>query len=252
MRAWWLVAGAVGAALALSACGSGAQQWSGDAVVAEVGHVPITRTELAKWMSTLVRSDLSVHTSEAASSGLVAEPADPAACMRAVQAIAAPPPTAPTRAQLRRKCEELHGAIQQQALSRLIVFRWRMAEARRHGIVVSDGEVERRMSKARAERAREPGGFIGYLKREGQSLTQARSEARLELALARYGALLSRGSQSQAIAALFRHFVRAEPANRAATHCATGYAVVHECGNYAPQKPLVSPAVLIERVIAGE
>lgn len=156
---------AIVVALTLSACGSSDPQGS-SVTVASVGHSTITRGVLSHWMNTMVGGDYNESVGGTAPAGLVSDPPNYAACVRASEAAlhaAKNPVSIPTAQKLRGKCRQLYVAIKEQALGYLLSALWLAEEAAEGGYSVSSAEVQRELQGVKATQYPKPGQFASYL-----------------------------------------------------------------------------------------
>lgn len=247
---------ALGALLALGvvACGNGARAPGDPAAglpagaVARVGAVSITRATLAHEMATIFGGDYFEITQRVEPGGLVAEPANPRACIGELGRLAAAgiAPGGPlSTSQRTRLCAQLHEAIKRQALEALLADQWSIGVDGEQGVRVDHAQVERALGRIVAREFRTPAAFRAYLTEHRWSVVDEQLLVHMDLLAAAVGRRIAAPGGGRVQAAL----VRAAAAWTARTSCAPGY-VVARCRQFraGAQGSTPPPAALIERI----
>lgn len=131
-----------------------------DTVVARVGETPITRSSVDHWMRVLVAGDYHAELTKPAPDGLVSDPPDYGACVRAANGLV------PTRSPevTASLCRELYQAVKLQAVGLLADVLWHISDAREHGETLPTAvEVARTLERLRQRESQTPGQFARYL-----------------------------------------------------------------------------------------
>lgn len=144
----------LGAGGALLSCGG-----AGDPVVARVGESTIRRSSVDHWMKVLVAGDYHQEIVKPAPSGLVSDPPDYGACIRAANGIVRKRSSQVTAT----LCRDLYQAVKLQAVGFLTDALWHIEDAKEHGETATSNEVARRLRRQRQREWPAPGQFQRYL-----------------------------------------------------------------------------------------
>jgi hypothetical protein len=136
MRATIAVMAVLSVAVGLVACG-GDGGGAGNEVVAQVGATKITKSQLDRWMSTLLGGDFFELTEVTAPEHLVSEPPRIEACVASLKAFGIHLP----QAQLTSSCRQLYLQVREQAVSYLVRAAVSDEENAELGIKVSSREI---------------------------------------------------------------------------------------------------------------
>jgi hypothetical protein len=153
-------------------CGSGVLACGGadDAVVVRVGQGTITRFSVDHWMKVLIAGDYREKMGKPAPSGLVSDPPNYGACIRAANTLVPrhdPQATAVA-------CRELDQAARAQAVAFLADALWHKEDAREHGETATTTEISRRLQRIRKSEFPAPGEFQRYLGEVHRTLADER------------------------------------------------------------------------------
>jgi hypothetical protein len=252
-----LLLGVVAALLLVLTAGCGSSASIPGNAVAVVGNTPITRGELAHWMTDLVGEDYYAHIRAKAPLGLVAEPRNVVGCVRAAQQVVPTSSTGQpslTRAQVAGRCRELHEAIKQQALTLLISFARRDAEGVEEGIAPSKREVEEKFLHDEAVRFPKIGEFQAYIDENDTAPANELVELKEEIIANRQLAAFRK--QHSSLNWPEQLEARITAGNRkwkAQTSCRSGY-LVPECRQFKgpPASTVASPADILEGLAEGQ
>jgi hypothetical protein len=240
------------AVLGLLACGGN----ESSVVVARVDGTPITRETVSHWMSVIAAGDNLEHVGRPAPRRLVSDPPDYRACAVAIHSIGPAKDAKGERKQIKLQCHQLYQGIKEQTLSFLIQGTWTAKEDSELGVEVTGREVERRLSKTRAERFRTDAAFRAFLRNSGLTLSDERALIRRGLQAERLEARRRQGLSRRVKGreALERALLDAYAESRkkwsTRTHCSDGY-VVPECDGRQPAAATPSPAVVLEQIAAS-
>jgi hypothetical protein len=152
---WWLARVAVMGCLAggMLACGGGSE------TVVRVGHSAITRTEVDHWMKVLVAGDYRDELGKPAPVGLVSDPPNYTACIKAGSSLDRRRSTQTTAT----LCRQLYQAAKQQAVTFLTDALWRIEDAKEHGEAVTATEIARRFRRLQEQERPGAGAMQHYL-----------------------------------------------------------------------------------------
>lgn len=238
-------------AAGLVSCGGGSGM-SSDAV-AQVGSAAITKASLSHWMSTIIGGDFYEITHQVAPTGLVSDPPDYATCQAGLAKLASSLAQKPTVAQLKGKCEQLHQALKQQALSYLITAQVAIGQDAEQGLAVSAREAERYFKHLQATQFPKESELQTYLADRHWSLSDELFLVKRDLLSSKLRSKLEQkfgGAGSQE--ALINYVHDANKRWTEKTTCSPGY-VTEGCSEYTSAQAAVakanpSPAVLIEEL----
>lgn len=210
----------------------------------------ITRVEVNHWMSTLASQFyLNLSHGHVLPDGLVSDPPSYARCVSSLEATAAAAPEkipGVTGVVLLRKCRQMHRALKEQAMARLVRAQWIIGVAGEEGVKVSDAEVLATYRRASREQYPNP-------PEARQHLASAHTSVADELLLAKEELLANKmlekvhagGAQAQA------RFNQTQKRWIAKTSCHPGY-IVQYCSQFTtePAPTAASPpaTVLMEQV----
>lgn len=238
---------------ALAGCGGG----SSDSLVHLQGSsASISKATLDHWMRAKVGADFRASIGTKGPQGLVAEPADYSECAEAAKKIVPRSFTGKLKlsdAQIRRKCQELHQAVKEQALSSLIAEQWAAVEAAEAGVRISPAFLHKEYERYRAQTFPIEAELQRYLADRHWSISDVLFEVKRNL-LARglapkFQAEVAKAGGGEAGYAklTLEHY----HAHIAKTSCKAGY-VVPGCKEYRepPGGPL-APNVIIEAFAGG-
>jgi hypothetical protein len=249
-----LVAVSIGLSTAsLVACGSTARSGDPSGVVAQVGHVPITRTVVGHWISALAGGDyFELSGGHAAPAGLVSDPPNYKRCVTVLQSAKSGAPARsqrPTGAQLLRKCQQLYQALKTQAIAFLVDAQWAIASSRELGITATDAETRQVFEGTRRKLYGNDAALRRYLASRHLTLSDLLLQTRLNLLAQRTLQRLHSTGDRRAISAQFNE-TWARWTRR--TSC-NGGEIVEHCRQYrgGPTYPFSPPASVMIEQVAG-
>jgi hypothetical protein len=237
-------------ALALSSCGGGD---SSDSLTHIQGSsATITKPMLDHWMRTMVGGDFRSNVGTKGPVGLVSEPANYPACIRAAKTVI--PRSYKGRlkindAEISAKCHLLYKTVKAQALSFLLSVQWTVLEGEEQGIRISDAELHRHFRDFQREvygssLAKQHKYLMERHWNVADVLYQFKRNMLVSRILPKFKARVEKaggGDRTYARLALERY-----RGLIAKTSCKPGY-VVEGCKEYrAPAVPLPSPSVVLE------
>ena len=237
---------------ALGGCGGG----SSDSLVQLQGSsASISKSTLDHWMRAKVGADFRASIGTKGPQGLVSEPADYSECAAAARKIVRRSFTGKLKlsdAQIKRKCQELHQAVKEQALGSLIAMRWAEIEAARAGTHISPAFLHKEYERYRAHTFPIEAELQRYLAERHWSISDVLFEVKRNL-LARelapkFEAEARKAGDDGGFAKLG---LGQEHAHIAKTSCEAGY-VVPGCREYRePPGGPIAPNLVLEAFAAG-
>jgi hypothetical protein len=241
--AWFAI---VASAVTLASCG-GSGTPAG--TIAQVGDIPITKTELNHWMATIVGGDFYELTRVTAPKQLVSEPPNPTACVAKMKTVA----KVTTTTELSHRCQQLAQLLKKQALAYLIESDVEVGEDAEHGITVTNQEIQASFNEVRKAQLPTEAALREYLAQRDWSLSDELFLVKRNLLgsklLEKVKHELGAKATEPEIDAYYKR-LGAKWTDKSS--CNPGY-VVEGCKQYvAPKNPSpVSPAVAIDEIVGG-
>jgi hypothetical protein len=222
-------------------------------VVARVGTVPITKTQVSHWMATLAGVDYyELSGKQAVPEGLVSDPPHYGGCVTRLEAAAAASPrkiAEPSGVKLLTKCRQLYEALRTQATALLVSVEFVLGLAAEEGVTVNDAEVLAAYTQSNAKLFPTPAQLSSYRAARRASVSDDLLVAKQNLVSQK----LVGKFKAPPGPALARLLKQAEATWKQKTDCRPGYVVEH-CRQFQgapPPSPASPPAsVLMEQVAA--
>ncbi len=216
----------------------------GAEVVVRVDADSITRAMVVQWMREKIGQFFYEYASRRPPARLVTEPADYAACVASLEAIAphfgaAAHQAAPTSAQLMSKCEDLYTSFKEDALLYLIPSYWTISFMAEHGLKVSEPELQRALRATEAKAQRHGATFEEFLVSHARTLAQERFLTMIELLRQK----LNEGVRRRG------RFAKEAITATVVARCRPGY-VVSYCRGYKPRTSgtTIDGSVILEEI----
>jgi hypothetical protein len=228
--------------LGLSACGDPPS--TGDVVVAHVDRHSIAKATLDHWTDVEAVLAYETEPKHPVPSGVVPDPPTYSRCISYLDRTTSPEPgqAVPTRAQLKRRCEERRRSLQRHVLDILLVYHWLRGEAAERRVKVTSAEVRQTLDRIFPN----AGAYRRYLSITGERAADERLIIEKDLLDTRLLQLAEAktGKRPKSVHEHEQTLVRAATAFtnkwKARTSCSAGY-VVTECRQYKGRLSLVAP-----------
>lgn len=154
-------------------------EFPANTVVRIHGAAPVTKDELAHWVQIAGRS---AQVPGGPRGSMVPDPPEYRQCIAELSesmldADGNPPP----ERELRRQCEDHYQALKEQALDFLVSSRWIEREAAKHGVVVSEAQVEERLARERKTAFPTDQEFREFLRASGMTPDDVKDRLRADL-----------------------------------------------------------------------
>jgi hypothetical protein len=140
-------------AAGMLSCGGGTD------TVIRVSHSSISKADINHWMKVLVAGDYRGELGKPAPAGLVSDPPDYRACIKAGNSLVRTRNTQGTAT----LCRQLHEAAKKQAVAFLTDALWHIEDAKEHGEAVTAREIARRFRLLQERERPGPGAMEHYL-----------------------------------------------------------------------------------------
>ncbi len=218
---------------------------SGDAV-AQVGSTAITKAALSSWMLTLAGGDFFELSQITAPTGLVSDPPRYSTCVAQLKTVT--PNVAESRLTL--QCQQLYRALKLQALEYLLTAQQGIAEDAERGITVSEAEVQRALTKVKAELFPTEADLKQYLAERDWTLSVEKFLIKRNLLSEKLARMLHEKFKSES--ASEKYLLATNRSWIAKTTCRKGY-TVPQCNGYKPvagESSIPAPATLVHEIAA--
>jgi hypothetical protein len=225
---------------ALGTLGKGASPIPADAV-AQVGSALVTRADLSHWMETLVGGDLYESKRLVAPEGLVSEPENLPRCVAAIKGFIGGGAGSPTPAQIERKCQQLHEALKNQALTSLVQYHWDIDRDAKLGVTIEPTDIQRSFAQIRAKEFPTQQKLDAYLARRRWTLADELLVVKRDLL---GSAVLKKLTALGDLKAIERVVAETNEHEKAETTCRPGY-VVEPCREFTSAAPESGPDALL-------
>ncbi len=232
----------------LIGCGGG----SSDSLVHFQGSSEsISKATLNHWMHAKAGADFRAIIGTKGPQGLVAEPANYAECSEAVKKVVPRSFTGQLKlsdVQIKRKCEELYGAVKGQALLSLIQAHWAAVDAAKAGVHVSPASLHKAYERYRAGFLPSEADLHKYLTERNLSVSDLVFEVKQGLfkrTLKPKYLAEAKQRGGEILLARYREHV-------AKTSCAKGYVVAGCKGYREPAGGAPAPNVILEGFAQGQ
>jgi hypothetical protein len=224
-------AAALGATAVVIGAATACSTSTSDEVAVRIGRNSISKATVDHWIKVEAVISQQLIPQRPVPPGLIPDPPEYAACINYLQA-ASPKPAvgspAPSKAQLKRQCQQRYAEVRQHVLALLTTFQWLIGESTARGIKLTDGEVRSLLTNFKKEHFTSAAGFQKYLQYSGQSLADLLLVLRANLATIKLQQQIAAKGGPKALAAFSRDFPKKWVAR---TDCSRGY-VTPNCRQY--------------------